>query len=336
MSLDKKHLIVAYHQDCIDGLASAWAVGKKYEDDKAAKITYVPYGHHRQDVSEEQILQAAQPGSEILFVDAAPRPDFLKKLLSSHASLVRVIDHHKSAMESLSAFKAPNLQLDMDANHPSAALMVWERMHPGTPAPDFIRMIARMDVQTDLRTPHDFAVAAYIDSKSIRSIEDAFRSFSDLSAMTLNEMTLEGSGLYRDQYNRITKLGDNVMYTQLPHHEDLRDVWIPVVNADVQNFGRSISQYLRELGQKTGADMAFAWYMQGNGKITMSIRSDGAPDASHVARHLCEQHGAQGGGHGTSAAVHFDSLAEFSASIRLSQAAATEPKAAKAAKNKPS
>lgn len=324
MPADQRHLIVAYHQDCIDGLASAWAVEQKYKDDKNVKITYVPYGHHQQDVSEKQILQAALPGSEILFVDAAPRPEFLKKLLSSQASLIRVIDHHKSAYEVLKDFKAPNLQLEMDIDHPSAALMVWERLHPGKPVPDFIQMVARMDVQTDLRTPHDFAIAAYIDSKSIRTVEDAFRSFADLAAMSLSEMTLEGSGLYRDQYNRITKLGDNVMYTQLPHHEDMQGLWIPVVNADVQNFGRSISQYLRELGEKTGADMAFAWYMQGNGKITMSIRSDGSPDASHIARHLCEKHGAQGGGHGTSAAVHFASLMDFYGCIRLSQTPAED------------
>lgn len=57
--------------------------------------------------------------------------------------------------------------------------------------------------------------------------------------------------------------------------------------------------------------------MQGNGRITMSIRSNGELDASKVAELLCRTLGIKGGGHETSAAVHFKSLKQFSESIEL-------------------
>ena len=63
--------------------------------------------------------------------------------------------------------------------------------------------------------------------------------------------------------------------------------------------------------------MAFAWYVQGNGSVTMSIRSDGDPDASKIAELLCTNRGARGGGHKTSAAVHFTSLSQFAEVIPL-------------------
>jgi hypothetical protein len=123
-----------------------------------------------------------------------------------------------------------------------------------------------------------------------------------------------GLNILSDQENRIEKLTDNIMYTRLVVLNDKmqeESLWIPVINADVQNFGRHISDYLREQGDRTGLGMAFAWYVQGNGTVTMSIRSDGDPDASKIAEVLRGTPGVTGGGHKTSAAVHFTSLKQF-------------------------
>lgn len=129
-------------------------------------------------------------------------------------------------------------------------------------------------------------------------------------------MAEKGRPIHSDQYNRILKLGDNVMFTQFDHPY-LRGKHIPVVNADVQNFGRAITKYLEELGHEAGSGVAFAWYMQGNGSITMSIRSDGTAEASDIAKYICETCPAEGGGHATSAAVHFKSLQDFARHIPL-------------------
>jgi hypothetical protein len=136
----------------------------------------------------------------------------------------------------------------------------------------------------------------------------------------MHDMVVAGLSILSDQENRIEKLTDNIMYTRLLFmNEKMQEetMWVPVINADVQNFGRHISDYLRQQGDRTGMGMAFAWYVQGNGTVTMSIRSDGDPDASKIAEFLCSAPGVTGGGHKTSAAVHFSSLRQFTDTIPL-------------------
>lgn len=330
-SLENRHLIVIYHVDCIDGLASAWAVHCHYAHDPEIKIDYVPYGHHNIEEAENtirQFLRAEDKANlmDVVFVDVAPTPEFLTELLTPPARATRVVvaDHHKSAGEALEGFKAPEgdgvpeLYLNIDAQHPSAANMVWDYLFPDTPAPIFFKLIAKMDLgQNLLQTEEDYAAAAMVDSKNITSIDTAFQSFDALSHLTHADLVALGRNILSDQDTRISKLDDNVMYTPLPLAAEAAPVWIPIVNADVQNFGRYISTWLVQQAEETGSGIGFAWYVQGNGSVTISIRSDGTPDASEVAAYLCKTLGIRGGGHSTSAAVHFPSLESFCNHIRL-------------------
>lgn len=317
--------------DCIDGLASAWAVSCKWGSDPDVRIDYIPYGHHNIEEAEATIRgHLATPGPtdaiDVVFVDVAPTRAFLTELLTPPARAARVIvaDHHKSAADALLGFTAPEgggvpeLFLRIDAQHPSAANMVWEYLFPDTSAPVFFRLIAKMDLgQNLLETEDDYAAAALIDSKNITSIETAFQSFVAMSHLTLDDMVALGRNILHDQDTRISKLDDNIMYAPLVLAENAAPVWVAVVNADVQNFGRYISTWLVQQGAETGAGLGGAWYVQGNGSVTLSLRSDGTPDASEVAAHLCKSFGIRGGGHSTSAAVHFPSLASFQQHIRL-------------------
>lgn len=331
-AIPKRHLIVVYHEDCIDGLASAWAFDQKWGKELDTHISYIPYGHHNISEAEEKIRAEISAGCEIYFADVAPRKEFLDALMAPLSSglppakAVHVLDHHKSAAEDLAAYEAPadieapQLALHMDAEHPSAANMIWETLLPDRAKPEFIRMIAKMDLSRDIKEDHDLAAAALIDSKCIKTIADAFHNFSDLSQLSMHDMVVAGLNILSDQENRIQKLTDNIMYTRIsaPDARTLEEtLWVPVINADVQNFGRHISDYLREQGDRTGLSMAFAWYVQGNGTVTMSIRSDGDPDASMIAESLRIHPGVTGGGHKTSAAVHFASLKQFMELIPL-------------------
>lgn len=323
----ERHLIVVYHDDCIDGFASAWAFDQALGGDAQTHISYIPYGHHNIPDAEKHILRDIDAGAELFFVDVAPGKAFLDKLMSPGGDVpalksIRIIDHHQSAADVLAGYQppaapgAPALDIFIEANAPAAALLVWKALMPAeAPKPAFLRMIEKMDLSRDLKDEDDLAAAALIDSKSLRSVGEAFSSFMELSALSLPDMVQAGRGIFSDQKNRIDKLTDNIMYTRLEALEDI--LWVPVINADVQNFGRQISDYLREQGEKTGLGMAFAWYVQGNGSVTMSIRSDGDPDASQIAKLLCTSLGARGGGHKTSAAVHFPSLRFFTEKVPL-------------------
>lgn len=330
-SLKNRHLLLIYHVDCIDGLASAWAVHCHYGQEPDIRIDYVPYGHHNVEAAQHIIRGhlARETGAslvDVVFVDVAPTPEFLTELLTPPARATRVVvaDHHKSAAEALAHYKAPQgdgvpeLYLNIDAQHPSAANMVWDYLFPNTPAPVFFQLIAKMDLgQNLLKTEEDYAAAALVDSKNITTIETAFKSFDALSHLTFHDLVALGRNILHDQDTRISKLDDNILYVPLSLSENAAPVWVPAVNADVQNFGRYISTWLVQQAEKTGAGIGFAWYVQGNGTVTISIRSNGTPDASAVAAHLCKSLGIRGGGHSTSAAVHFPSLESFCNHIRL-------------------
>lgn len=323
-----RHLVVVYHDDCIDGLASAWAFDLKWGPDAGVHVSYIPYGHHTIPDAEDQIRREVNAGSEIFFVDVAPTRAFLGELMAPAANglpqlkSVRVLDHHKSAAEALKDFKppqgatTPELDIRIEANHPSCANLVWDLLLPERRKPAFLDMITKMDLSRDIKEYSDLAAAALIDSKNIRTVADAFANFTDLAKLGKDDMIESGISILSDQQNRIEKLSDNIMYTLLSLSDE-QEIWVPVLNADVQNFGRHISNYLREQGDRTGMGMAFAWYVQGNGTVTMSIRSDGDPDASKVAERLCRHDGVKGGGHKTSAAVHFLSLPQFIQLIHL-------------------
>jgi len=347
LTRQSRHLIVIYHEACIDGLAAAWAVHRKWGEDTGVHISYIPYGHHDIPASEQKIRAELTPGAEVLFVDVAPTRAFLDQLMSAARyklplpGRVTIIDHHESAARALEGYApppetatAPPLDITIDSHHPSAANMVWETLLPGREPPVFLSLIAKMDLARDLGDARDLAAAALIDSRPINTVGSAFHSFARLEGLSHDEMARMGENILTDQKNRIAKVSDNVLYTYIqlqPDREDEGWTWVPVINADVQNFGRHISDYLRAQGDRTGLGMAFAWHVQGNGSVTMSIRSDGDPDASQVAEMLCRHEGVRGGGHRTSAAVHFASLARFMELIALHTAEQMEEMLALAA-----
>lgn len=334
-----RHLVVVYHENCIDGLASAWALHQKWGLDPGTVMMYVAYAHHKPGSSEKSILDALKPGTELYFVDVAPEKGLLDDLLSPDASggqklaSVHVLDHHRTAAANLaqykplaiSGFTPPALELQLHENHPSAAKMIWHLFLPGTATPAFLEMIDKMDRNANMNTMADFAAAALIDSMDIASITEAFNTCSALSKLTHDQMIREGQKILDDQKIRIEKLNDNVMHTEIEILPGSPPIRVPIVNADVQNFGRFFTNYLQDLGHQSGTGVSFAWYVQGNGAVTMSIRTNGTPDASKIAEHFHKKPGISGGGHKTSAAVHFASLEHFCEHVPLQPAKNRRP-----------
>lgn len=293
-------------------------------------MSYIPYGHHGMAEAEGKIRAAMTVGVEVYFVDVAPTRKFLDELMTAETSglpvprSIQVMDHHKSAADELAGYTPPAcgttpvLDIFIDEHYSSASNMIWRRMLPDREAPYFLTLIDKMDLAHDLSNHEELSAAATIDSRDISNVEAAFSSFAELADIPMHDMVTGGKNILIDQKNRIGKLNDNIMYTRFQMMaEEAEILWVPILNADVQNFGRHISDYLRGHGTKTGGAIAFAWYMQGNGSITMSIRSNGELDASKVAEALCVMLDIKGGGHKTSAAVHFTSLRQFSENIEL-------------------
>jgi len=302
-------VIVVYHADCIDGAASAWIIAKTIKD---KNVTYIPYAHADSAASEDKIRSALVSGAEIYFADLTPEKPFLDELLSL-ARKVHILDHHQSAAARLAGYKdTPHLKIHINPESPSAAKMIWQHFFPVEKAPAIIDLISLMDGSgSGLQTPQDFAAAALVDSKYIDTTERAFNTLRGLAKLSFNEMAKKGRPIATDQEARIDEFLKNTSSAQVQILPDTEPVNVPIVNGDVKLFGRQISERLVALGKKSGVNVAFMWTIQKTGTVSLSIRTDGAPDASKIAEHLCKTMGATGGGHKDAAAVHFSSLFEF-------------------------
>ena len=320
-------IIIVYHADCVDGAACAWTVAKKHgvADKQDSSVTYIPYAHHDVAAAEEKIRATLQPGAALHFVDVAPEKKFLDELMTPDESgrpkvkSISVDDHHESAARELSDYKAPHssgqqpaLEITIRESQHSAAHMLWQKLMPDFAPPPVFDVINMLDGDASgLKTPDDFAAAALVDSGDISTQEKAFNTLRGLAALSFNEMAKRGGALARDQETKIDRLLENASTIWLQVLPDAAPVQVVIVNADVKQFGRQISQRLLAAGEAAGSGVALAWFMQDNGAVTMSIRTDGDPSATDIAAHLRKTMGVTGGGHDGSGAVHFSSLTEF-------------------------
>ncbi|TNE30890.1 MAG: hypothetical protein EP349_04705 [Alphaproteobacteria bacterium] len=343
-SKDPKPLVIVYHADCIDGAACAWGVSKAWGVDTKTdhNTTYIPYGHHDTEEAERKIRAALKPDAEVYFVDVAPNPALLDELMTpddngkAKAEAVHVLDHHKSAAGMLkdyappeTASNAPRLEILIDESKTSAARMVWEHVMPDEPVPPVLDVINLMDGDAaGLTTPMDFAAAALIDTRDISNIDRALIALRGLAKLTFNDMAKKGKFIAADQNTKINKLLANAQFVTMQLLPDTDPIAVPVVNGDVKQFGRQVSERLVSLGKQTGSGVAFAWFMQKNGSVSMSIRTDGSPDAQLIADHLKQTMGVTGGGHAGAGAVHFSSLFEFSRQMPFHLPQQTEKEAA--------
>ncbi len=324
---DAKPLIIVYHADCVDGAACAWTVAKKHgvADKPDPNVTYIPYAHHDVAAAEAKIRAALKPGATLHFVDAAPEKKFLDELMTPDASgqpkvaTLNIDDHHESAARDLADYKAPQtdglqpvLDITIRESQHSAAHMIWQKLMPGITPPPLFDVINKLDGDASgLQTPEDFAAAATVDAGDISTQEKAFNTLRGLASLSFNDMAKRGDAMARDQEIKIDKLLDNASTIWLQVLPDAAPVEVVVVNADVKQFGRQVSPRLVAAGEAAGSGVALAWYMQDNGAVTMSIRTDGDPNVADIAAHLRKTMGVTGGGHNGSGAVHFSSLAEF-------------------------
>ncbi len=325
----KKPLVIVYHADCIDGAASAWSIARAWDADENMPdhVTYIPYGHHNSEEAKDDIRKALKPDALLYFADVAPDPGFLDEILSPDGqsrpkiAAVHILDHHKSAHDMLKdyappafpdLFCSPALNIHIDPAKHSAARMIWEHLMPDTPVPPVLDVIDKMDGDAaGLKTAKDFAAAALIDARPVDNIKKSLRGLRSLAKLSFNQMAEKGKYITATEKKRISRLVQNTQYVSMQILPDTKPVKVPVVNVNVQQYGRRISQKLVDMGKEAGSGVAFAWFVQSNGVVSMSIRTDGTPDAQQVAEHLKKTMGVTGGGHAGAGAVHFESLFEF-------------------------
>lgn len=130
----KKPLCI-YHANCLDGFGAAWVVHKAF----GGEIDFHPgvYQEKLPDVDDRKVI----------LVDFSYKNDVMYELVSRSKNVI-IIDHHKSAIESLSTFMAPKgvaFQMFLDTSH-SGAMLAWKYFFPEEQPPHLIRHIEDRDL----------------------------------------------------------------------------------------------------------------------------------------------------------------------------------------------
>ena len=142
--------VVAYHADCADGFGAAWAVRKKLP---AAKMVPAKY----QETTLASI--GMEPGDHLFVVDFSFDPQETMDLAATGVN-VRVLDHHKSAMEKWEKlvtleqsqfitgaveFAGASLQVVYSELN-SGAVLAWKAFHREVAVPPILQLVQDRDL----------------------------------------------------------------------------------------------------------------------------------------------------------------------------------------------
>lgn len=269
--------VILHHAQCWDGIGAAWAA-KQHPAWRDAEVIPVTYG---------EPPPANVEGRAVLIVDFSyPREVLLD--LSSRAASLTVIDHHKTAEESLRG-------LDFcifDMNRSGAGL-TWDVLFPRHPRPIVINYVEDRDLwRHDL--PWTREVSAWIRTQP-RTIDSFDKIVRELVAGIEDvrgrptDIVRQGAAVLAAQQQIVDSAAQHAIGIQLLGR-----------HGRAVNFGADglYSEVAEKVGE--GVDFGVAWAVKNDGRVLLSFRSKGDFDVSVLARQF------GGGGHKHAAGARVD------------------------------
>ena len=257
-------IIVFYHKNCQDGLASAWVAWKKFKN----KAEYIALNY--QDPFDYNVK-----GKKIYFLDVIPNRKILEKLKKSGCEIV-IIDHHLSAKKNLDLASPGSFIIRLDMRR-SAAVLTWKYFFPGKKIPKILLYVEDMDLWNNKKRFSREIVASIslsdFDSKKwdklVDDIEDSKKR---------KKYILTGKEIVKHEDEMIKEIVQKAKKIKMGKIKTL------IVNSSVL-ISQIGSVLIKQL-----PPMAIIWFEAGDVK-RISLRSNGKVDVSKIA----EKYG--GGGH---------------------------------------
>lgn len=258
--------VVLYHGNCADGFGAAYAAWKKLSN--TAQYIGVSYGH---PPPLDQIPERAM----VYLLDFSYPFSVLHSLWMERGCTVQVIDHHKTAQETLADF--PGAIFDMDH---SGAYLAWRFFHDTanpTRNPDFVPPLIKYIEDRDLwhwKLPDSREVSAALWSypmhfQTWHEIDRQLRRISGL-----NRFIQEGQAILRYMEQQTVMICRQARLTQMDGYD------IPIVNAT--SLWSEVGEMLLKMFPQ--APFAAAYSDKRDGIRSYSLRSRGDFDVSQVAR----------------------------------------------------
>ncbi|MBI4599993.1 hypothetical protein HY732_03655 [Candidatus Uhrbacteria bacterium] len=271
-----KKTIVFYHANCLDGFAGAWAAWRVF----GQKAEYRALKH------EAQGAPRGIAGHDIFFIDYCFGPVRMRSIKKQARSLT-IIDHHISHQDVVAVADRTVFSITK-----SGCALAWEFFHPNKKIPELLLTIQDNDLFT-LKRPHtlEYAASLFLADFDFMSWDRLVKQFETSSKR--KELGILGSNLlrYKEKYvSRLLEIAQPVIF---------HGVRAYAVNTDIFYSEAGVRIY-----KTLGVSLGIAWYYK-DGKIKVSLRTDGTVDAARLA----QRYG--GGGHVGAAAFWADSDATF-------------------------
>ncbi len=259
-----KKIVVLYHNDCFDGFAGAWVMWKKFGN----QAEYIALKH-------QSSLPKNLKNKEIYFVDFCYPEKLMKEIFKNNRKVI-VIDHHISRKEAVKI----SSEYIYDINH-SGSILAWKYVYPKKPIPKLLRHIEDADLWK-FKSFHTQKLLA-----SLMTYKFDFRLWDKIAAdfekpKTTQKYLDEGKAIFKYQGVLGKWIAKNAAEKVKFKNYTTYAVNSPVLASEI---GSLIVEKLKK------ADLAIVWYNCDDGRIRVSLISDGKVDVSKLA----QKYG--GGGH---------------------------------------
>ena len=258
MPVPARPTLCVYHADCSDGMASAWAVRRKF--DHEIRFHPATYGHTPPDVT----------GEHVVLVDFSYTEPVLRAMCAQAAS-VTILDHHKTARDELLPLFHENLITGCFDTNRSGAVITWQHYHT-TPLPRLFLHVQDQDLWR-FWLEDTKAIIACVTSYpyDFESWDELVRRCEDRQLR--DELILEGKAIVRKQLRDVELLLRLTGRRMVIGGQD-----VPVAN---------VSRYMAsDAADLIGEDEAFfASYLDRGDVREFSLRSrNDKVDVSEIAR----------------------------------------------------
>lgn len=310
-----KKAVVIYHDNCMDGFASAWAFHCLKEKDYE-QTEYYPYSYG-------QVFHPTDNQSDIYIVDFSFPRDIIT-YIAENSKTVTILDHHKTAQEQLENWtdKPANVTIVFDMSR-SGAGITWDYFAEQSILREHAEGKTIISKEYNTRP----ALIAYVedrdlwkfslpDSKQINAlIAVADKTFEDYTKTDayIGYQTAEASytgSLLMKQHQQIC---ESIV-------KDARPITIFTEQGEFHGLASNCTgQFASEVGnllQVQSGTFGATYFSDKSGVVRWSLRSSGSYDVSSIAKAF------GGGGHRNAAgfAVHLNLELEVDPTvIHLSQ-----------------